>query len=258
MKDNDFQFLIKRVTPILIALAVVAFFFLGGLSWLGSSAVSSLLAAYPKPAVSDLPPSVPDPIEALLERFENAMREQAPGLLDSLNPGLSDEELKRIEMEGRFTLPPDLRALYLWRNGMPRERSLPLFTYHHFVPLEEAVIAREAMKQDVRGSTFSMGLLKHRLPWLGLIEDLAGDGYFYDTERGDSPGSFFFNFNETSEYVFYPRFGNFLAETLDAIEDGSVKFTSDGCTIIDLEAALSFRNQHGRSYVGDNPTPIED
>jgi hypothetical protein len=60
----------------------------------------------------------------------------------------------------------------------------------------------------------------HRDTWVGLIQDGAGDGYFYDPARTEAQGSFFFCFAEDGSYVFFPAFRNYLAGVVAGQKSG--------------------------------------
>ena len=65
---------------------------------------------YPPPGT--MPEAVDDDIVATLRRFEAVLAEHAPTVLASLQPGLSDEELRRMEARYRLRLSAEMRALY--------------------------------------------------------------------------------------------------------------------------------------------------
>lgn len=62
-------------------------------------------------------------LEAVLERFENALADTSPEYLKGLAPGVSDEELDAVEAELGIALPETVRALYRWRNGDAKENG---------------------------------------------------------------------------------------------------------------------------------------
>jgi hypothetical protein len=95
-----------------------------------------------------------------------------------------------------------------------------------FVPLADAVDERALMRQQ-SGAAFN-AFAGHTKSWLHVLDDGAGDGYFYDPERTDTQGAFFFHFAETGHYVWFPSLRNFLSGVIACYETQAVKVASDG------------------------------
>ncbi len=181
---------------------------------------------YPKPR--GLPPVVDQTTQDLLARLQLVLEKRATPIALSLQPGLSDAEITGLEAEGGFRLSDDLRALYRWRNGMRPGSNAELLPGHRFVPLQEAVSERAA----VRGQVQSMSVRQraahslfagYRKNWLTVLTDEAGDGYFFDPKRTEKEGAFFCHFAEASYYVWFPSLRNFLAGAIDCFESGAVQ-----------------------------------
>ena len=49
----------------------------------------------------------------------------------------------------------------------------------------------------------------HKNGWITILDDGAGDGYFYDEARRRSGGSFFYCFTEDGVYRFFRRWPTF-------------------------------------------------
>ena len=71
------------------------------------------------PRAPAMPPTVPETAGDLLSRFERILRDRAPEVLASMQRGLTDARIDALQSRHGFVLPPDLRALYRWRNGSP-------------------------------------------------------------------------------------------------------------------------------------------
>src|SRR5262245_39156874 len=71
---------------------------------------------YPKP--SSLPAVVSESSDRLIVMLEAVLTTNAPVVIDSLQPGLSEARITELERAGEIRLPQDIRALYRWRNGM--------------------------------------------------------------------------------------------------------------------------------------------
>jgi cell wall assembly regulator SMI1 len=175
---------------------------------------------YPKPR--HLPEVVSQDVGHLLVRLQTILETNAPAVAQLLRPGLSSAQISALEKEGGFILPEDLRALYLWRNGM-RTNRVGLIPGHEFPSLEEVVRERVGFQQQLKAqtlgqrTTFSV-FAGHRKGWLTIFPDGAGDGYFFDPARTESEGAFFYNFSEVMNYRWFPKFRNFLAGTVECFE----------------------------------------
>lgn len=178
---------------------------------------------YPRPR--SMPDAVDENIDATLKRFEDALQQHAPDVLAALQPGLPDERIRAIESRYRLRLTDDLRALYRWRNGSSTDEQIELIPGHRFLPLEYAAEQREGLRQQVSEQTLVQRIAYrvfagHRTKWLTVLDDLCGDGYFYDPSRRGSAGSFFYHFAEDRQYRFFPALSNFLSGAIECYESG--------------------------------------
>jgi cell wall assembly regulator SMI1 len=178
---------------------------------------------YPSPG--EMPPMVADDVRAGLQRLESTLAIHAPGVLAALRPGLPDSEISAIEAGHGIRLTDDLRALYRWRDGSPPSVRGELIPGHWFVPLEEALRMREGMRTVDPDATVFLraadAVLSYKQDWLPVLDDGAGDGYFYDPSRPH--GSFFYNFAEDGQYRFFPSLANFLAGAVECYECGAYR-----------------------------------
>ena len=206
--------------------------------------------AYP-PAPA-MPKPTTEPVEALLARYEKMLADQAPAALAALQPGLSDAQIDALEAKHGFKLTPDLRALYRWRNGERRNSRTQVFPSHRFVPLDEAVPSRDGLRQQVKAGSpdeqkVYAAYAGHRDPWLGLIVDAAGDGYFFDPTRSEAEGSFFFCFAEDGSYTYFPAFRSYLAAVVEGHEQGAFGLGLGGTSTKDFYKAEAIWSRHGAS-----------
>lgn len=226
--------LFKRKTRILLTLGLLAVIFMITVPMVLCSAIASFMYPAP-PLLSKMPPIVDQSADQLLARLEAILKERAPAILDSLNPGLSDEAITKLETDAGLKLTEGLRAPYRWRNGSSDGMSVFISIYR-FVPLDEAIRTRDAMRSDVQSQSAvqrAIGemFVAHRGSWIEVFVDPAGDGYYYDPDRAAQPGSFFYNFNEVGEYRFFPSFRNFLAGAIECFETGIYKPSPTGSEI---------------------------
>lgn len=186
---------------------------------------------YPKP--HGLPPVVSQNTEQLLARLQTVLATAAPLVAAGLQPGLSDAQISALESQGGFHLCDDLRALYRWHNGIGTNSTAGLLAGQRFVPLDEIVRERALVGQQVASGSgvqraaFSV-LAGHRTGWIQILDDGAGDGYFYDPKRTDAEGAFFHHFSEVGYYLWFPSVRNFLAGVIECYESRAVRTSADG------------------------------
>jgi cell wall assembly regulator SMI1 len=186
---------------------------------------------YPKPR--GLPPVVSQTTEQLLARLQAVLETNVPVVASAVQPGLSDAQIAALESQGGFRLSDDLRAFYRWHNGITRTSTIGLLAGQRFVPLDEVVQERLLVGQQVASGSgvqraaFSV-FAGHRKGWIQILDDGAGDGYFYDPKRTDSEGAFFYHFAEDSHYLWFPSVRNFLAGVIECYESRAVRSGADG------------------------------
>jgi cell wall assembly regulator SMI1 len=176
---------------------------------------------YPK--AGNMPPIVSETTAQLLTQLQSTLEKRAPEVLKSLQPGLSDQQISDLEAKGGFTLSPDLREFYRWHNGSNRETNVDFIPIHRFVPLEEIVSERTLLTSEtnkpsvVQSSAYSL-FAGHRKNWVQILDDGAGDGYYFDSDRLGHGGDIFYNFAETRTYQFFPSFRNFLKGVIECYD----------------------------------------
>lgn len=186
---------------------------------------------YPEPR--GLPPVVSQTTEQLLARLQTVLETNAPVVAAALQPGLSDAQIVALESQGRFRLSDDIRALYRWHNGIVRTSTIGLLAGQRFVPLDEVVQEQSLARQQrssgsaVKQAAYSV-FVRHRKSWIHVLDDGAGDGYFYDPKRKDSEGAFFYHFAEDRHYLWFPSVRNFLAGVVECYESRGVRSGADG------------------------------
>lgn len=202
------------------------------------------------PAAPAMPPVVAAPVEDLLATYEAFLKSKAPAVLAVLQPGLSDAEIDKLETAHSLQLTKDLRALYRWHNGTPRNANIDAFPNHEFVPLGLALANRDDLRKQVKAGTpeqqqVHAAFAGHRDTWVGLIVDVAGDGHFYDPARSEAEGSFFLCFAEDGSYIFYPAFRNYLAVVVEGTKTGVFVAGPRGVDIADFAKAQELWQRFG-------------
>lgn len=222
------DFDMPRPRIILLSSTVLVLALLLTLLFVGPSVQKSLF--YPKPR--DLPPNVSQKMGDLLSKLQATLEMNASAVSHSLQLGLTDSEISTLEARGGFHLSEDLKAFYRWHKGMPANKSMGLLPGHRFLPLEEAVQEHTLLNQRMSNTPLVQRagvaiFAAHRKPWIHILDDGAGDGYFYDPERTDAQGAFFYHFAESSEYLWFPSLRNFLLGTIECYETKVIKVAND-------------------------------
>jgi hypothetical protein len=196
-----------------------------------------------------LMPDVVDDIHIMLRHFESALAEHAPDVLAALHPGLSDDDIRAIEVQYWVRLSDDMRALYGWRDGSPPDSRIELIPGHRFVPLEEALEQRERQRRELSTQPVVQRIATwvfagHRFKWLTVLDDLCGDGYFYDPSRRRRGGSFFYHFAEDRQYRFFPSVANFLAGAIECYGSGIYRRSRTGRSAEDHERSFELWSRY--------------
>lgn len=202
------------------------------------------------PPAPRMPAVVNASMPEILHRLELVLQTNAPQILPTLQPGLSDAEIARLEQQHGVRLPDDLKALYHWHDGAinsTNQTALEFLPIHRFVPLAEALADRNQSKAQ---GPVVRGLIGYRDSWIPLLADGAGDGYWYDPKRTEAQGAVFFNFTETASYVFFPSVKNLFAGITEAYARGIIHL-KPGATPPELdedfEKAEKLWNEFGTS-----------
>jgi len=215
-----------KILSVVVSLVVIAVVVL---MLAGPSMQRSLF--YPKPR--QLPPVVSQSTSELLARLQSVLESNAPAVARSLQPGLTDAQIGELEAQGGFQLTGDLKALYRWHNGMTSNSTVGLLPGQKFVPLDEVVLIRRlngeqlASVPTVQRAAFS-AFAGHTKGWVHIVDDGAGDGFFYDPKRTEAEGAFFGHFAETGDYSWFPSLRNFLAGVIECYESRVVRVAADG------------------------------
>lgn len=231
----------------LIAALIVFVLLVAAIRW-GRSELNSFF--YPSP--ENMPPVVYETTEQLLAQFEKVLAKEAPLVLRSLQPGLSQEQIIELENKGGFRLSADLRKLYQWRDGMKNKRR-DLIPVYRFVPLEEVVDSRIAIEKDIKRATFIQRIIGdtfagHMKTWVHILDDGSGNGYFYDPQRAGTSGIFFYHSMEEGYYVFFPSLRNFLKGAIECYQQDIFNVKDNGVTLnADFAREIAVWKHFGRS-----------
>jgi cell wall assembly regulator SMI1 len=207
-------------------------------------------SSYPTPL--SMPPVVAESMPAAIARLEAALKEHAPAVLESLQPGLTIEQIEQLETANSIKLTDELRALYQWRNGVPEGVYTNLTPLHRFASLEENLSGRRASQQQLAEASAveriaHNTLVGYKMAWIPIFEDIAGDGYFYDPTRSVAEGAYFDSFLETGSYEFYPSLRNLLIALAECYESKAYFVEDAGQLNADFAAAQAIHAKYSSS-----------
>lgn len=240
------------------AVALMLLILLGGTSC--KRGISDLLlpevppddVLYPYP--TQMPERTEVPLPELLSQYEQVVQRLSPEAYAALQPGLTTKQLDELETQYDIVLHEDIRQLYKWHNGSDSTVRVDAFPYMRFVPLDEALKSRELFRTpdptiSQERQEFQDEWLGFRYAWVGVLENGAGDGYYYDPDRRGESACFFFTAHDDIGYMFYPSIGNYIEELLEL--DRRQELTVDELGIEEdsertFEEDREFMNRYGQ------------
>ncbi len=183
-------------------------------------------------------------VQSAWNEIESWLSNNAPKIMDNLNPGASDEDLRRIDELVGEAMPKEWRDLYLAHDGMNDSGNLgSLFYGYEFLSLERVHDELESQigldEDDLPVRIADKGVNKanmHNLKWVPFAHD-GGDTLLrldLDPGSGGTKGQVIFTDHEVDAVIvlassiseLLKQFGNDLNKGLywldeDALADGN-------------------------------------
>ena len=150
--------------------------------------------------------------------YERVLAELGVDVKQSLQAGLTDQDLDALEQQYSCKFSRDIRWLYKWHNGTPDSVSVEIFPLGKFMPLDQTLEQMNRPTEDSLDSDarqFMDEWLAFRKSWIEITADGSGNGHYYDPERIDQSSSFFYHAHDDVPYDFYPWLGNRIQSILD-------------------------------------------
>ena len=190
------------------------------------------------PLAPPMPPVVDTPMPEILGHLESVLKTNAPQILAGLQPGISADQISRLEQQYHVQIPDDIKAIYEWHDGAKRTTNsfVDFIPIHHFVPLEdmlaektdEANAASTATPAQRAAYRFFAGQRDH---WYCLFDDGSGNGYFFDPTRKPTEGALFCVFVEYNDFTFFPSAKNLMAGIAKCYEQGAYRVKPGTATL---------------------------
>ncbi|TYR65401.1 SMI1/KNR4 family protein [Streptomyces parvus] len=162
-------------------------------------------------------------------RFEEWLRQNAPGDYSTLRPGASDSEISRLESEVGFTLHGELKWLLSKHNGVTPRRSSTapgafllgysildaegIAEWHRNLSDMAHEAAEEGYEKEVVGRTA-------HTQWVPFAQALTGDLLFVDHRRGHHGEVGEISFGDPEYLPLWPSITSMLTSLCDAVEGG--------------------------------------
>lgn len=170
-------------------------------------------------------------MEATLIRLEALLRDKRPDYLATFHPGASETEIAAAEAAVGFPIDEELKTLYRWRNGHPRDGVGCFQNYMTLMPIAQMQATQRALSSLLNAGEFHGMTNWWHARWLPFLEGPSGDYLCVDMAGtfGGRPGQLIdFVHNDPTRTIVAPNLASWLecyadllaADLLD--ENGSV------------------------------------
>lgn len=180
-----------------------------------------------------------------LYKWRNGMLPAIEKLDPEKKKAYSEEVRQFYEEKGFFGVPPGLDKKYGLESGT--DSFVP---GHTFLPLNKAASALREVYKDTQEQAWFQRFIcwfsRHKRNWIHVLDDGAGDGYFYDPGRKEEGGAFFFHFTETGNYIWFPSLNNFILAVIECYETGSFYWDEEENNVVeDFDKAGEIIERYG-------------
>jgi cell wall assembly regulator SMI1 len=181
-------------------------------------------------------------MQSIWTKIESWLGENAPHILNTLQPGATETEISELEARLSICFPEEVRASYRIHNGQSDEDgSFSSFLYRYeLLPLESIYRAweinqeinqqmqiRMAHEEDIDGQTSGDAL---NPLWIPLATDISGDHYCLDLspDPKDGLGQIIkLDYEQDAYPVMSPSFHMWMGQFADALESGEYVFSEE-------------------------------
>ena len=132
-------------------------------------------------------------MHALLKRLTSLLSEKRTSYFSSFDPGATGEELAEFEKALGFPVHEEVKALYTWRNGHPKEIEESFQNHMGFLSLEASLAEYRMLTALLAGSEFETMNDWWSEKWVPVLEGPNGDLLCVDMGGafGGQPGQSF-------------------------------------------------------------------
>jgi cell wall assembly regulator SMI1 len=183
-------------------------------------------------------------MQSIWTRIEKWLGENAPHILNTLQPGANEAEISELEARLSICFPEDVRASYLIHNGQSDDGEGFLYGYE-LLPLEFICRAWEINQeinhnQQIRENVYAQTLGEVRENifqedylnslWIPLATDISGDHYCLDLSpdpKGILGQMIRLDYEQDVYPVLAPSFHVWMEQFADALESGEYVFSEE-------------------------------
>ena len=157
-------------------------------------------------------------MQDLITRMDGWLQKHRPAYYATLATGVSVAALDDYERRTGITLPADLRALWLWKNGSAEEA---LFTNHMFISVADSLSSKLELDGMI-GSDFEDPEWWKR-QWVPFTQSFGGDHLCIDIVS-EKPGEIIdFWHDDPRREVVAPTLENWLHSLVETMESGRLE-----------------------------------
>jgi cell wall assembly regulator SMI1 len=186
-----------------------------------------------------------DGMSGWLVRLDECLRELHPTAYSSLQPGLTDVELKHLDAWFGRELPSSIQALYRWRNGQTQASGGAIQHNMRLMPSHEIIRVIATLPEDVAPAPADWW----RKEWLPFLQSPCGNLLCVDTAGafGGRVGQLiYFDLHTELRTVEYPSVESWAECFAASLEKGLWVPSSDG----NLTATKEFYDYRQRVLPG--------
>jgi cell wall assembly regulator SMI1 len=215
-------------------------------------------------------------MQSIWIRIEKWLGENAPHILNTLQPGATETEISELEARLSICFPEDVRASYLIHNGQSDEGEGFLYGYE-LLPLESIYRAweinqeinqkiRKIQEEEVYAQT--PGEVKENIVqeddlnslWIPLATDISGDHYCLDLSpepKGSLGQMIRLDYEQDVYPVLAPSFHVWMEQFADALESGEYVFSEQYYGLISAEELAEYESDDEFWKIHRSLPPVE-
>jgi cell wall assembly regulator SMI1 len=186
----------------------------------------------------------------LIERLDKWVKENRPSVYEKLLPGLSSEEISRLEKDLGVALPDQMRAFLEWRNGQTLYDVESFYYNYTLMDAGDIGESNDMLNELLEGGDFDRENWWNP-KWVPFMANGAGDYYCVDMEGsfGGQVGQVLeFNHDYEARDIQFPSFAKWLETTVEAFEAGLFEYGDYGMEPVDDEQYQAVRKRISPGY----------
>lgn len=161
-------------------------------------------------------------VPQLLQRLDALLHQKWSSFYEMLLPGLSSEQIQRVESALGVELPQEFKLFYQWKNGHSNSEYKNLWYNRNLLNVEQILETWTVMNELLELGEFEEPNWWNPR-WIPFAENGAGDHYVLDLAGsfGGQPGQVIeFWHNDPDRHIYFDSFSKWLETIVLAIERG--------------------------------------